>query len=58
MRHRTLRVDRIVVCIPDAGEARIRRELSGNHCRCTDYVGIVRVIRRVLAERRDKGKQA
>jgi carbon-monoxide dehydrogenase small subunit len=33
-------------------EADIRRELRGNLCRCTGYVGIVRAIRRVLDERR------
>ena len=32
--------------------ARIRTELSGNLCRCTGYVGIVRAISRVLDERR------
>ena len=42
----------IVTRLPDADEARIRRELSGNLCRCTGYVGIVRAIARVLRERR------
>ena len=42
----------IVLRLPDADEARIRRELSGNLCRCTGYVGIVRAIQRVLATRR------
>jgi carbon-monoxide dehydrogenase small subunit len=42
----------IVLRLPDADEARIRRELSGNLCRCTGYVGIVRAIQRVLAARR------
>jgi aerobic carbon-monoxide dehydrogenase small subunit len=42
----------IVIRLPEADEARIRRELSGNLCRCTGYVGIVRAIARVLAERR------
>jgi aerobic carbon-monoxide dehydrogenase small subunit len=40
----------IVRRLPDADEARIRLELSGNLCRCTGYAGIVRAIRRVLAE--------
>jgi carbon-monoxide dehydrogenase small subunit len=40
----------IVLRLPDADEARIRLELSGNLCRCTGYAGIVRAIRRVLAE--------
>jgi carbon-monoxide dehydrogenase small subunit len=42
----------IVTRLPQADEARIRRELSGNLCRCTGYVGIVKAITRVLAERR------
>ncbi|HET7848377.1 MAG TPA: 2Fe-2S iron-sulfur cluster-binding protein [Pseudolabrys sp.] len=42
----------IVRRIPDADEKRIRLELSGNLCRCTGYVGIVRAIKRVLDERR------
>ena len=39
----------IVRRIPDADELRIRRELSGNLCRCTGYAGIVTAIREVLA---------
>jgi aerobic carbon-monoxide dehydrogenase small subunit len=42
----------IVLRLPEADERRIRLELSGNLCRCTGYVGIVRAIRRVLEERR------
>jgi carbon-monoxide dehydrogenase small subunit len=42
----------IVLRLPDADEARIRLELSGNLCRCTGYAGIVRAISRVLDERR------
>jgi carbon-monoxide dehydrogenase small subunit len=42
----------IVTRLPDADEARIRKELSGNLCRCTGYMGIVRAIERVLASRR------
>jgi carbon-monoxide dehydrogenase small subunit len=38
----------IVSRLPDADDARIRHELSGNLCRCTGYVGLVRAIRRVL----------
>jgi carbon-monoxide dehydrogenase small subunit len=41
----------IVERLPDADEARIRRELAGNLCRCTGYVGIVRALCRVIAER-------
>jgi aerobic carbon-monoxide dehydrogenase small subunit len=40
----------IVRRLPEADERRIRLELSGNLCRCTGYVGIVRAIRRVLQE--------
>jgi carbon-monoxide dehydrogenase small subunit len=43
----------ILMRLPDADEARIRVELSGNLCRCTGYVGIVRAIRRVLKEYRE-----
>ncbi len=42
----------IVLRLPDADEPRIREELSGNLCRCTGYVGIVRAIRRVLDMRK------
>jgi aerobic carbon-monoxide dehydrogenase small subunit len=48
----------IVHRLPDAGEARIRLELAGNLCRCTGYAGIVRAIRRVLAERVPPGVAA
>ncbi len=45
----------IVIRLPHlvnaADEARIRRELAGNLCRCTGYQGIVRAIQRVLRER-------
>ena len=42
----------IVMRLPDADEARIREELSGNLCRCTGYVGIVRAIMSVMAARK------
>jgi carbon-monoxide dehydrogenase small subunit len=42
----------IVRRLPDADEARVRKELAGNLCRCTGYVGIVRAIRNVLAARK------
>jgi len=42
----------IVLRLPDATAERVRLELSGNLCRCTGYVGIVRAIMRVLNERR------
>jgi len=48
----------IVLRLPDADQARIRSELSGNLCRCTGYVGIVRAISRVLDERRRGELQA
>jgi carbon-monoxide dehydrogenase small subunit len=38
----------IVLRLPQADDARLRLELSGNLCRCTGYDGIVRAIRRVL----------
>jgi aerobic carbon-monoxide dehydrogenase small subunit len=41
----------IVTRLPNADDARVRLELSGNLCRCTGYVGIVRAIRRVLDAR-------
>lgn len=44
----------IVLRLPEADDDRIRLELSGNLCRCTGYLGIVRAIRRVLAERSAK----
>ena len=40
----------IVRRLPEADEARVREELSGNLCRCTGYVGIVEAVRAVLAE--------
>src|SRR5262249_34765883 len=48
----------IVTRLPDADERRVRLELSGNLCRCTGYVGIVRAIRRVLEERRARALAA
>ncbi len=42
----------ILLRLPDADERRVRLELSGNLCRCTGYVGIVRAILRALEERR------
>jgi aerobic carbon-monoxide dehydrogenase small subunit len=45
----------IVLRLPDADERRVRLELSGNLCRCTGYVGIVRAVCAVLDERRRNG---
>jgi aerobic carbon-monoxide dehydrogenase small subunit len=42
----------IVMRLPDADEARIRKELAGNLCRCTGYMGIVAAIQRVLRARK------
>jgi carbon-monoxide dehydrogenase small subunit len=42
----------IVTRLPDADEKRVRLELSGNLCRCTGYVGIVRAVLAVLDKRR------
>jgi carbon-monoxide dehydrogenase small subunit len=38
--------------LPGADERRIREEMSGNLCRCTGYVGIVRAISSVVQSRR------
>jgi len=40
----------IVTRFADADEKRIRSELSGNLCRCTGYMGIVKAILRVMRE--------
>jgi carbon-monoxide dehydrogenase small subunit len=42
----------IVLRLPEADEARVRRELAGNLCRCTGYQGIVDAILAVLGARR------
>nr|WP_242697313.1 2Fe-2S iron-sulfur cluster-binding protein [Bordetella petrii] len=42
----------IVLRLPDADEARVRVELSGNLCRCTGYMGIVAAVMSVLADLR------
>ena len=47
----------IVLRLPHADEALIRKELSGNLCRCTGYTGIVRAIQSVLADRRSVAKE-
>jgi carbon-monoxide dehydrogenase small subunit len=39
----------IVTRLPEADEACIRLELSGNLCRCTGYMGIVAAVKQVLA---------
>jgi aerobic carbon-monoxide dehydrogenase small subunit len=45
----------LVIRLPDADERRVRLGLAGNLCRCTGYVGIVRAVRAVIAERRARG---
>ncbi|HUG77275.1 MAG TPA: SRPBCC domain-containing protein, partial [Burkholderiales bacterium] len=42
----------LVLRLPGADERRIREEMSGNLCRCTGYVGIVRAISSVVQARR------
>jgi aerobic carbon-monoxide dehydrogenase small subunit len=44
----------IVIRMPDAAAQDIRVAMSGNLCRCTGYVGIVRAIEDVISERRAK----
>jgi len=46
----------IATRLPEADEARVRVELSGNLCRCTGYAGIVAAVRRVLDERQAAGE--
>jgi carbon-monoxide dehydrogenase small subunit len=41
----------IVLRLPGASEETIRHQLAGNLCRCTGYMGIVKAIRTVAAER-------
>ena len=44
----------IVLRLPDADEARVRLELSGNLCRCTGYLGIVNAVLDVLQQQREQ----
>ena len=48
----------IALRLPDADDAVIRKELAGNLCRCTGYVGIVRAIARVLRDRKEEATRA
>jgi carbon-monoxide dehydrogenase small subunit len=41
--------------LPEPDERDIRVGLSGNLCRCTGYVGIVRAVRTVIEQRRARG---
>ncbi len=45
----------LVLRLRDPDDRRIRFGLSGNLCRCTGYVGIVRAVRSVIAARRERG---
>lgn len=45
----------LVLRLPAADEKQIRIGLSGNLCRCTGYVGIVRAVRSVIESRRARG---
>jgi carbon-monoxide dehydrogenase small subunit len=44
-----------VLRLPEADEREIRVLMSGNLCRCTGYVGIVRAVQGVIADRRARG---
>ena len=45
----------LVLRLDTADERSIRVGLSGNLCRCTGYVGIVRAVRSVIEQRRKRG---
>ena len=45
----------VVLRMQDPSERDIRVAMSGNLCRCTGYVGIVRAIQSVIADRRRRG---
>jgi carbon-monoxide dehydrogenase small subunit len=45
----------LVLRLPISDEHSIRVGLSGNLCRCTGYVGIVRAVRAVIDQRRQRG---
>ncbi|MFV0492565.1 MAG: 2Fe-2S iron-sulfur cluster-binding protein [Pseudorhodobacter sp.] len=48
----------IIARFDNPDETTIRRELSGNLCRCTGYVGIIGAIREVIDERNREGGSA
>ena len=48
----------LVLRLPDADERSIRVGMSGNLCRCTGYVGIIRAIHAVIDARRARGVAA
>ena len=45
----------VVTRLAPADDVAIRRELSGNLCRCTGYMGIVAAVREVARQRRGEG---
>ena len=45
----------VVLRAPSADEQAVRVALSGNLCRCTGYVGIVRAVMSVITDRRARG---
>jgi carbon-monoxide dehydrogenase small subunit len=45
----------LVVRLTDADEQQIRIAMSGNLCRCTGYVGIIRAVQMTIADRRARG---
>jgi carbon-monoxide dehydrogenase small subunit len=45
----------LVLRLPEPDERSVRAGLSGNLCRCTGYVGIVRAVRAVIDQRRQRG---
>ena len=45
----------VVTRLAPADDAAIRRELNGNLCRCTGYMGIVAAVREVARQRRGEG---
>jgi len=45
----------LVLRLPTADESDIRVGMSGNLCRCTGYVGIIRAVRVVIKARRARG---
>jgi carbon-monoxide dehydrogenase small subunit len=45
----------LVLRLAEPDERSVRAGLSGNLCRCTGYVGIVRAVRAVIGQRRQRG---
>ncbi|MEA2839969.1 MAG: hypothetical protein QOF41_1299 [Methylobacteriaceae bacterium] len=45
----------LVVRLRDADEQEIRVAMSGNLCRCTGYVGIIRAVQMTIVDRRARG---